>query len=56
MTRVFGAYSKLTPMYIGPYSITESVWEITYWLQLPKQLVGIHKVHYMCQVCKYIPN
>ena len=46
----FGIRGKLSPRYIGPFEILESVGEIAYRLALPPSLKGVHNVVYVSQL------
>ena len=46
----FGISGKLSPRYIGPFEILESVGEIAYRLALPPSLKGVHNVVYVSQL------
>jgi hypothetical protein len=54
-TRRFKIKGKLTPRYVRPFKIVDRKGEVTYQLELPPQLSGMHnvtrsKVIKMCKV------
>nr|GEX45983.1 hypothetical protein [Tanacetum cinerariifolium] len=38
----FGKKGKLAPRFVGPFEIIEKVDHVTYWLDLPEELNGVH--------------
>jgi hypothetical protein len=50
----FGINGKLHPRYIGPYLITARVGSLTYHLQLPESMAGVHPVFHVFMLRKYI--
>jgi hypothetical protein len=50
----FGIKGKLSPRYIGPYLITARVGSLTYRLQLPESMAGVHPVFHVSMLRKYI--
>ncbi|MGI4568735.1 integrase catalytic domain-containing protein, partial [Klebsiella pneumoniae] len=50
----FGKKGKLSPRYIGPFSILERVGEVAYKLALPSQLANVHPVFHVSMLRKYI--
>lgn len=47
---------KLSPRYIGPFEILERVGAVTYRLDLPEGLTGMHNVFHVSQLRKYNPD
>ena len=47
---------KLSPRYIGPYSIQQRVGEVAYRLELPPELPRVHNVFHVSQLRKYVPD
>jgi hypothetical protein len=45
----FGVSGKLSPRYIGPFSILAWVGSLAYRLQLPKSMAGVHR--YSMSLC-----
>jgi hypothetical protein len=43
----FGVKEKLTPRYIRPFSILEKCGAVTYKLDLPPSLAGVHDIFHM---------
>ena len=52
----FGKRGKLSPRYIGPYRIVESIGEVAYRLELPSDIDCIHDVFHVSMLRKYIPD
>ncbi|KAL5773512.1 hypothetical protein ACOSQ2_013436 [Xanthoceras sorbifolium] len=52
----FGKRGKLSPRYIGPYVIMETIGEVAYRLQLPSELARIHDVLHVSMLHKYIAD
>jgi hypothetical protein len=50
----FGVKGKLSPRYIGPFSIFEKCGKVAYKLELPPSLVGIHDIFHVSQLKKYL--
>lgn len=48
----FQMKGKLAPRYIGPYRIVQRRGEVSYQLQLPAELTGIHPVFHVSQLKK----
>jgi hypothetical protein len=48
----FGVKGKLAPPYIGAFSILEKCGTVTYKLDLPSSLVGVHDIFHMSQLKK----
>jgi hypothetical protein len=43
----FGVKGKLAPRYIGPFSILEKCGNVTYILELPSSLAGVHNIFHV---------
>jgi hypothetical protein len=43
---------KLSPRYIGPFPILEKCGKVTYKLELPPSLAGVHDIFYVSQLKK----
>ncbi|CAN6688839.1 unnamed protein product [Malus baccata var. baccata] len=52
----FGKKGKLSPRYIGPYSITERVGKVAYRLELPQELSKVHDVFHVSMLRHYVSN
>jgi hypothetical protein len=50
----FGVKEKLSPRYIGPFPILEKCGNVTYKLELPSSLVGVHDIFHVSQLKKYL--
>lgn len=50
----FGSRGKLSPRYIGPFSILDRVGTVAYRLALPPSLEGVHNVFHVSQLRKYV--
>jgi hypothetical protein len=48
----FGVKGKLAPRYIGPFPILEKCGTVSYKLDLPPSLVGVHDIFHMSQLKK----
>jgi hypothetical protein len=48
----FGVKEKLAPRYIGPFSILEKCGSVTYKLDLPPSLTGVHDIFHVSQLKK----
>jgi hypothetical protein len=48
----FGVKGKLSPRYIGPFPILEKCGNVTYKLELPLSLVGVHDIFHVLQLKK----
>jgi hypothetical protein len=48
----FGVKGKLVPRYIGPFPILEKCGTVTYKLDLPSSLAGVHDIFHMSQLKK----
>jgi hypothetical protein len=48
----FGVKGKLTPRYIRPFPILEKCGTVTYKLDLPPSLAGVHDIFHMSQLKK----
>ena len=52
----FGKWGKLSPRYIGPFEILESVGTFAYRLALPSSLSGVNEVFHVSMLWKYTPD
>ena len=52
----FGKSGKLSPGFIGPFEILERVGIVAYWLALPHNMLGFHKVFHVSMLRKYTPD
>jgi hypothetical protein len=43
----FGVKGKLVPRYIGPFLILEKCGNVTYILELPSSLAGVHDIFHV---------
>ena len=50
----FGKTGKLTPRYIGPFSILERIGRLTYKVQLPEWLSRVHNVFHVSHLRKHV--
>jgi hypothetical protein len=48
----FGVTGKLSPRYIGPFQILEKCGKVTYKLELPPSLAGVHDIFHVSQLKK----
>jgi hypothetical protein len=48
----FGVKGKLSPRYIGPFPILEKCGKVTYKLELPPSLAGVHDIFHVSQLKK----
>jgi hypothetical protein len=48
----FGVKGKLVPRYIGPFPILEKCGTVTYKLDLPLSLAGVHDIFHVSQLKK----
>jgi hypothetical protein len=48
----FGVTRKLSPRYIGPFPILEKCENVTYKLELPPLLAGVHDIFHISQLKK----
>ena len=51
----FGYTGKLSPRFIGPFEILESVGAVTYRLSSPSKLANVHNVFHVLMLRKYEP-
>ncbi|GJU18331.1 putative reverse transcriptase domain-containing protein [Tanacetum coccineum] len=51
-----GKKGKLTPRFVGPFEIIEKVGPVAYWLDLPKELNGVHDTFYVSNLKKCLAN
>ncbi|MCI29449.1 hypothetical protein A2U01_0050658, partial [Trifolium medium] len=49
-------FLRVTPKFIGPYQITESIGKVAYRIALPSVLSQIHDVFHVSQLRKYTPD
>jgi hypothetical protein len=52
----FGKKGKLSPRFVGPFEITQSVGRLAYKIALPPDLVGTHDVFHVSMLRNYIAN
>ncbi|KAB2624761.1 S ribonuclease [Pyrus ussuriensis x Pyrus communis] len=52
----FGKKGKLSPRYIGPYTVTERVGEVAYRLELPPELAKVHNVFHVSMLRHYVAD
>ena len=52
----FGQKGKLSPRYVGPFEVLQSVGPVAYRLALPPTLQGIHDVFHVSQLRRYVPD
>ena len=52
----FGKRGKLSPRFIGPFEILERVGTITYPLDLPPSMSGVHEVFHVSMLRRYTPD
>ena len=52
----FGKWGKLSPRYIGPFEILERMGAVTYRLEIPPSLSGVHEVFHVSMLRKYTPD
>jgi hypothetical protein len=50
----FGVKGKLSPRYIRPFPILEKRGKVTYKLELPPSLAGVHDIFHISQLKKYL--
>jgi hypothetical protein len=48
----FGVKGKLPPRYVGPFPILEKCGTVTYKLELPPSLAGVHDIFHVSQLKK----
>ncbi|KAJ9538049.1 hypothetical protein OSB04_030782 [Centaurea solstitialis] len=48
----FGKQGKLSPRFLGPFTILEKVGLQAYWLELPPEMDGIHPTFHVCYLQK----
>jgi hypothetical protein len=52
--KIFGVKEKLSPHYIGPFTILEKCGKVTYKLELLPSLLGVHDIFHISQLKKYL--
>ncbi|XP_022854379.1 uncharacterized protein LOC111375744, partial [Olea europaea var. sylvestris] len=52
----FGKNGKVSPKYIGPFTITERIGNVAYKLDLPTSMSQVHLVFHVSMLRKYIGN
>jgi hypothetical protein len=52
----FGKKGKLSPRFVGPFEISQSVGRLAYKITLPPDLVGTHDVFHVSMLRNYIAN
>jgi hypothetical protein len=52
----FGVSEKLSSRYIGPFSILARVGSLTYRLQLPESMAGVHMVFHVSMLRKFLQD
>jgi hypothetical protein len=50
----FGASGKLSPRYIGPFTILARMGSLAYRLQLPDSMAGVHPVFHVSMLRKFL--
>ena len=50
----FHVKGKLAPRFVGPYKICKRIGKLTYELELPEELMGVHLVFHVSQLRKYL--
>jgi hypothetical protein len=50
----FGMKGKLAPRYIGPFPILEKCGTMSYKLDLPPSIAGVHDIFHVSQLKKYL--
>jgi hypothetical protein len=50
----FNVSGKLSPRYIGPFTILARVGSLAYHMQLPESMVGVHPVFHVSMLRKYL--
>ena len=53
---IFDKRRKLWPRFIGPFEILEMIDTITYRLDLPPSMTGVHEVFHVSMLRKYTPD
>ncbi|GKC90235.1 hypothetical protein Tco_1150884 [Tanacetum coccineum] len=51
-----GKKEKLAPRFVGPFEIIEKVSPVAYWLELPKELNGIHDTFHVSNLKKCLAD
>ncbi|WVZ80145.1 hypothetical protein U9M48_027644, partial [Paspalum notatum var. saurae] len=50
----FSTKGKLSPRYIGPFTIIARIEKLAYWLELPESMKGVHNVFHVFMLRKYL--
>ncbi|WVZ94657.1 LOW QUALITY PROTEIN: hypothetical protein U9M48_040523 [Paspalum notatum var. saurae] len=50
----FGTKGKLSPRYIGPFTILARIGKLAYRLELPESMKGVHNVFHVSMLRKYL--
>jgi hypothetical protein len=50
----YGFFGKLSPRYIGPFTILARVGSLAYRLQLPDSMAGVHQVFHVSMLRKFL--
>nr|GEW46027.1 retrotransposon protein, putative, Ty3-gypsy subclass [Tanacetum cinerariifolium] len=52
----FGKKGKLAPRFVGPFEIVKKVGPVAYWLDLPKELNGVHDTFHVSNLKKCLAD
>ena len=52
----FDKRGKLSPRFIGPFEILETIGTVAYRLALLPSKIGVHEVFHVCMLRKYTPD
>ena len=52
----FGKRGKLSPRFIGPFEILETIGTVAYRLALSPSMTGVHEVFHVSMLRKYTPD
>jgi hypothetical protein len=52
--RRFGIKEKLAPRYIGPYPIVDKYGSLSYQVELPSKLSGVHNMFHVSQLKRFL--
>ena len=50
----FGKSGKLTPRFVGPFSILERIGSLAYRVELPEKMAGVHNVFHVSHLRKCV--